>query len=274
MNNNSPTIFLDFFSGSHGHFLEYVINAYIFKGPRVANFFTELGASHGIRHDPDYMSNRVVGAAHYTEFKIDVPETPTQVVRISVASQIEKIIYQINIMHRSGDMPVEKKIMLVPESVRNNKHQLRLDHFSKLNDKGYSLPGNWRWNNIPSYEFAMGSLFDLCDFHIELKKLAHFLNHSFSPDESLAELWQEFMQRNQGWNYWKKSHDLITRSLANENFEFDADIWTQALLNYWLSQSIGICDGVLFDADTYPSNTNQIYQIVQQYICDFDNRFS
>lgn len=273
MNKNSTMIFLDFFSGSHGHFLEYVINTYIFKGPRVSNFFTELGASHGIRHDADYMSNRIVYAGHYTEFDIIIPEKPTQVVRISTTSQMEQSIYQINIMHRAGDIPVEKKMMLIPESVRNNKSQLRLDYFSKLSDTGYSLPGNWRWNDVPNYEFAMGSLFDLCDFYIELKKLAHFLNHSFSPDESLAKLWQEFMQRNQGWNYWKTSQDLITKALANENFEFNADLWTQALLNYLLEQSIGICDGVLFDNNTYPSNTNQLYQIVQQYIQDFDNRF-
>ena len=57
------------------------------------------------------------------------------------------------------------------------------------------------------------------------------------------------------------------------NFDFTSDIWTQALLNYLLSQSIGICDGVLFDKDNYPSNSSQIYQIAQQYICDFDSRF-
>ena len=273
MNKRSTMIFLDFFSGSHGHFLEYVINTYIFTGPRVANFFTELGASHGIRRDADYMNSRIVCAAHYTEFDIDILEKPAQVVRISTATQMEKIIYQINIMHRAGDIPVEKKIMLIPESVRNNESQLRLDYFSKLTDTGYLLPGNWRWNDVPNYEFAMGSLFDLCNFYIELKKLAHFLNHSFNPDESLAQLWQEFMQRNQGWCYWKKSQDLITKSLANENFEFNADLWTQALLNCLLMQSIGICDGVLFDDDTYPSNTNQLYQIVQQYICEFDKRF-
>jgi hypothetical protein len=32
-------IYLDFFSGSHGHFLEYVINTWLFKGPCVDNIF-------------------------------------------------------------------------------------------------------------------------------------------------------------------------------------------------------------------------------------------
>lgn len=266
-------ILLDFFSGSHGHFLEYVINTYIFKSTRVSDIFTEFGSSHGIRQDSSYMSNRAVHAAHYSEFNISQPISPEKVVRISVASQMEKVIYQINVMYRAGDIPIEKKIKSIPESIRNSASQLRLDYFSKLNGRGYQTPANWRWNDLPSYEFPMCSLFNLCDFYIELKKLAQFLEHSFNPDSSLTQIWQEFMQKNQGWQCWYNSQELLTKSLANENFDFTSDIWTQALLNYLLSQSIGICDGVLFDKDNYPSNTSQIYQIAQQYICDFDSRF-
>jgi hypothetical protein len=266
-------ILLDFFSGSHGHFLEYVINTYIFKGARVADIFTESGASHGIRQDLSYMSNRMVHAAHYSEFNIPQPVPPEKVVRISVASQMEKAIYQINVMHRAGDIPIEKQIKSIPESIRNSSSQLRLDYFSKLNDRGYALPNNWRWNDVPVYEFPMCSLFDLADFYIELKKLAQFLEHSFNPDSSLTQIWNEFMQKNQGWQCWNNSQELLTKSFANENFDFTTDTWTQALLNYLLSQSIGICDGVLFDEDNYPSNTSQIYQIAQQYIREFDSRF-
>ena len=266
-------IYLDFFSGSHGHFLEYLINTYIFKGPKVDSIFTESGASHGIRQDLTYMSQRVVHAGHYTEFNIPDMPTPEKIIRIFVSSQIEKSIYQINIMHRAGDIPIEKKMQSIPESIRNNPNQLRQNYFSKLNDNGYPLPNNWRWNDLPSYEFPMCSLFNLCDFYIELKKLAQFLEYSFNPDDSLTKIWQEFMLKNQGWQCWHTSQQLLIKILNNKNFEFEADLWTQSLLNYLLAQSIGICDGALFDSDNYPTNTNQIYQIIQQYICDFDNRF-
>jgi hypothetical protein len=266
-------ILLDFYSGSHGHFLEYVINTYIFKGPKVKNIFVESGASHGTKNDQNYNSNRVVYARHYTEFDVVPWQDPTQVVRITVDSEMENIVYQINIMFRAGDVPIEKKITDIPEAVRNTTSHLRLDYYSKLMDNGYPRPNNWRWNDRPAYRFPMGSLFNLYDFYAELKKLAHFLEHTFNPDDSLALTWQEFMRRNQGWQYYNTSQDLMTRALANENYDFTADTWMQALLNYCLTESIGICDGVLFDKNDYPSNTGQLYQIIQQYICNFDNRF-
>jgi hypothetical protein len=63
-------IAIDFYSGSHGHFLEYVINTYIFKGSKIKNIFTDLGTSHLIRDDISYMDQRMVEARHYSEFNL------------------------------------------------------------------------------------------------------------------------------------------------------------------------------------------------------------
>ena len=90
-------IYLDFFSGSHGHFLEYVINTWLFKGPRVNNIFNALGASHRIRSNSKYMVDRVVTAKHYSEFNIN-NDIPDQVIRISISHDYAKWIYQINII--------------------------------------------------------------------------------------------------------------------------------------------------------------------------------
>lgn len=266
-------ILLDFYSGSHGHFLEYLINSYIFNGIRVKNVFTKLGTSHGIKQDLNYMSNRVVYNGHYTEFNITPSVSFDQIIRISVNSQMEKIIYQVNVMTRAGDIPEEKKIQELPELVRNNPVQLRNDYFSKLNDCGYIVPENWRWNNLPSYEFPMGSLYNLYDLYKELKSLALFLKFSFKPDDSLFQIWQEFMQKNHGYNHWIQAQNILTKSLANESHSFTADAWTQAIVNYLISQTIGMFDGDLFENPTYPSNTQTVYALIQQYIHDFDLKF-
>ena len=109
-------IALDFFSGSHGHFLEYLINTYIFKGPRVPDVLTKLGTSHNIRNNADYMNCRIVEARHYSEFSLtsDIPE---KLIRISVNTELESACYQINVFCRAGDIPTENKLLQIPAEI-------------------------------------------------------------------------------------------------------------------------------------------------------------
>lgn len=265
-------IALDFFSGSHGHFLEYIVNTYIFNGPRVDNVINDMGTSHNIRHNVDYMNFRLVEARHYTEFDLS-SEEPDSVVRISVESDFENICYQINAFCRAGDIPAEKKLLYIPKYIHASKHLLRNDLYSKLIDCGYVRPGNWRWNNALSFNFPLSDLYNINSLYQTLNKLAHFLNHSFSPDDSLYKLWAQFMKKNHAWLYWQTATNLLEKSLSNSDFEFEADLWTQALLNFLLKKTVGIDDGILHNTDDYPSNTAIVYQIIQQHIEIFDQKF-
>jgi hypothetical protein len=267
-------ILLDFYGGSHGHFLEYVVNSYIFRGPRVKNIFTELGTSHRPNQNLLYSQSKMIHCGHYSEFNLPVTQEPTQVVRISVDTKFEKTVYQINIMYRAGDIPAEKKLMNIPAVVRNHAALLRNDYYAKLtDDTGYIVPKDWKLNQIPSYNFPMGSLYNLYEFYNELQTLADFLKHSFNPDHSLVNLWREFMQKNQGWQCWNQAEILLEKVLANENYKFLADTWTQAVLNSFLSQCVGIYDGKLFENSDYPTNTQHIYAIIQKHLVDFDQRY-
>jgi hypothetical protein len=266
-------ILLDFYSGSHGHFLEYVINTYIFKGPRVEQVFTDLGTSHGTKKHSSYKASKIIHCGHYTEFDLKPAADPSQLVRICIDSDFEKTVYQINVMHRAGDIPVEKKIENIDRYTRNDAAKLRNNYLSKLNDTGYHVPNIWRWDNTPYYEFPMGCFYDLCDFYSELYRLARFLNHTFNPDQSLTELWQEFMQKNQGWQCWNQAQTLLAKTLSNTDHEFLSDVWTQAVLNFLLTKCVGIYDGELFENPAYPTNTQLIYSIVQQHLQDFDKHY-
>lgn len=265
-------IALDFFSGSHGHFLEYVINTYIFRGPKVESVFTDLGTSHGIRADVNYMNFRIVEAGHYSEFNIPV-DKPSKVVRISVDNELEKICYQINVFCRAGDIPEENKLLQIPPHIYFSKSLLRNDLYSKLVDCGHALPGHWRWNDVEHFTFPMGALYDINSLYQTLNKLAYFLKHSFNPDASLYTLWHQFMEKNHAWGHWQKATNLLEKSLANVDFKFESSVWDQALINYFLQNIIGINDGVLHSDDSYPSNTADIYQIIQQHIENFDLKF-
>jgi hypothetical protein len=267
-------IYLDFFSGSHGHFLEYVINTWIFKGPRVPDIFTEHGACHQIRKDTAYMAHRIVEAAHYTEFNIS-QNTPTKVIRINISQDWANWIYQINVMSRAGDIPLEKKIKLISESVRRSPAKLRNEWYAKFNSTvdGYPLPDNWSWIDLPAFEFCMESLFDLVEFYNELYRLAEFLEITFVPDQELSDLSEEFLTRNQGWQHYKECKHLVHAAIVGNNIEFFSTEMSQALINSLLSKSVGIFDGELFDNDSYPSNTCQLWNMVDQHLKTFDQKF-
>ena len=267
-------ILLDFYSGSHGHFLEYVINTYVYRGPKVAEIFTKLGTCHGIRSDLAYQQHRVVTADHYSEFNLPDTATPKQVIRITAESDMENICYQLNVLCRAGDIPENKKLQEVSSDIRNSPAKLRMNYYSKFlfKEHGYARPSDWRWDNVDHYKFPIKSLYNILDFYSELQKLSTFLNYSFEPDPSLMHLWQMFVQKNHGLQAWKKCNQIYQQVLANETVTIDTTAAEQAVLNFMLTKSINICDGALFD-DRYPSNTADIWKCVALHLSTFDNRF-
>lgn len=267
-------ILLDFYSGSHGHFLEYVINTYIFQGPRLKNIFTPLGTSHLPTHDVEYKKHQIVRCNHFSEFDIPSPQ-PAKVIRITISKFIEQVCYQINVDSRAGDIPQEKKIQQIPINIQTDPVALRNQYYSKLLDvnNGYCLPGNWKWNNISIFEFEMINLYNLVDFYSGLRKIAHFVDHSFNPDESLHTIWKQFIDMNHGAQAWKTCQNLLEKSLANQSFQFQSTFIEQALLNSLLTNTIGICDGPLFTCAEYPTNTQDIYTEISSFVKTFDSRF-
>jgi hypothetical protein len=263
---------LDFYSGSHGHFLEYLINVYIFRCPRVDKIFTKLGTSHGIRQDACYQDSRIIVAGHYSEFNMPTAD-PASVVRIQINTDYGKAIYQINVDCRAGDIPTEKKKQNIPASIQLTPQFLQNDYFSKLKflEHGYKMPGDWRWSESARiYDFPMESLFDLTTLYSEMYKLSNFLDHSWNPDASLVKIWKKFIETNHGVQSWKKCKNILEMSLANTPLEFDCTAWEQALLNLMLQQSVGC---LLAETNDFPKNTQEIYQIMQQHIETFDIQF-
>jgi hypothetical protein len=220
------------------------------------------------------MAHRIVEAAHYTEFGVS-QNTPTKLIRININQDWANWIYQINVMSRAGDIPLEKKIKLTTESVRHSPAKFRNEWYAKFNSTvdGYPLPNNWRWPDAAVVEFGMESLFDLVEFYNELYCLAEFLEITFVPDQELSDLSEGFLTRNQGWQYYKECKNLVCAAIAGNNIEFVSNEISQALINSLLSKSVGIFDGELFDNDSYPTTTCQIWNKVDQHLKTFDQRF-
>jgi hypothetical protein len=110
-------------------------------------------------------------------------------------------------------------------------------------------------------------------FYTELYKLADFLETTFVPDQELSALLDEFLNKNQGWQYYTKSKQLVAFAFAGKKVEFTSNEILQALINSMLSASVGVFDGKLFDQDTYPSDTLGLSALISTHLQTFDQRF-
>ena len=263
-------ILLDYVSGSHGHFLEYVINTWVYKGPRVVDPFTISGTAHQIDQNMSYMESRMVRAGHYTEFNY-VPDSilPTKVIKISINQYWGNWIYQINKQRRLGDSFLKQTLPI------GQYRALRNEWFARLNqiEYGFDVIREWRWSNIDTYDFPIESLFDIVHFYQELYRVAHFLNITFVPDADLANLHRNFLALNQGWQCFSSASSIVKHCLTGECYDFDSDEMSQAMINSLLNKCVGICDGPLFDQNTYPDNSLELKMCIEKHLVEFDQKF-
>jgi hypothetical protein len=93
------------------------------------------------------------------------------------------------------------------------------------------------------------------------------------PDQELSVLLVEFLNKNQGWQYYTKSKQLVAFAFAGKKVEFTSDEILQALINSMLSACVGVFDGKLFDQVTYPSDTLDLSASISEHLQTFDQRF-
>ena len=253
-----------------------MINCWIFNCSRTDNLFTHTGACHGAKEDEKYKKESLIRCGHLSQDDLEINQLPEKIIRISVDDFVGFCCYQINVICRAGDIPKKvKEISTVSQDILNSPAMLRMDYFSKFSSKefAYELPTHWKFQDIASLEINMSCLYDFFSFLETLKKIADFLEHKFSPDQELFYLWEEFMNRNQGWQSWILCNDLVKDTMANRDRVIELEIEQQALLNLLLSKSIGIFDGDLFDRPDYPSNTKEIYGLIKKHLDIFDSKF-
>ena len=115
--NNIP---IDFVAGSHGHFLEVILNTF-FGITKKFNPFTSTGTSH-VAND-NYLKNRLFQAKHWTElYPAQIQNIP---ILISICfAQDDLLLFLSASLLRSGDFNLD-----------NNK--LEDDTYNKLNTKFY-----------------------------------------------------------------------------------------------------------------------------------------
>lgn len=274
-------IILDYAPGLHGHFLEFVLNKYIYGiefGGK--NIFQSSGAVHAINTDVNYQQNKIVDQGHYSAFGNGYPPSAEQVIFVQHAPELDFVLLT-NIYYRCHPDSIQvidynlEKIKAYHEEFMSagSELEMRNNWFAKLSERHFAQTKIKPTTHLSVYHFDYRSFFSLEQFCAELKNTAKFLEQTFKFDTSLGLLWTEFINRNQGWALYQQGNTLIQSMLVGENKPIPNDWKLHAYINLYVSKTFDLYDGILYTNENYPSTTLGLLNIVQEHLSNFDNRW-
>ena len=275
-------IALDFAPGLHGHFLEYVINHYVVRGVKLDSIFLSSGAVDRINMYTEYQNSKAVHCGHYSSFEYPWDTGTEQVIFIRHDPGLDFVLLT-NIYYRCHpdaahqyDFDAEKikqyhrDVML---SDATEEWQLKSNWFAKLSERDFDHTTCYPQTDLPVFEFDFACFFDFVKFIKELQQISEFVNLTFVYDSSLYDLWEEFLSRNQGYKLYTEANNIVAHACADRPCVIPNDWKLHAYLNYAMSKSFRLCDGVLHSDQPYPTDARELYKIITQHLAEFDNRF-
>lgn len=276
------TIAIDFAPGLHGHFLEYVLNRYLFDVKyNLSTVFQSSGAMHTINRDDDYQKNKIVTCGHYSSGNNPLPDDVSYTIFIKHDPKLDFILL-CNIYYRchpdaknAFDFDVQKilnrhLVMMKNDSV--TPVELQANWFAKLHERHFEMTERYPATTVPIFNFDYASFFSLPAFLQELKRVSKFLNITFNFDQTLSRLWQDFIDRNQGHKLYSQAQEILCAIYNNQSVPIPDDWKLHAYLNSELAKTFDLYDGMLYNND-YPNSTTKVYDIVIKHLQEFDKRF-
>ena len=254
-------IALDFAPGLHGHFLEYVINHYIYRGVKLDNIFQSSGAADRINVYKEYQNSKIVHCGHYSSFGQEWNDDTKKLIFIRHDSELDFVLLTKQ-YHRD--------CML---SDATKEWQLKNNWFAKLSERHFDHATRYPQTDLSVFEFDFACFFDFVKFVKELQRVSEFVDMTLVYDSSLYDLWTEFLNRNQGHKLYTEANNIVSHAWANRSYNIPDDWKLHAYLNYAMSKSFRLCDGVLHSDQPYPTDARELYKIITQHLEEFDNRF-
>ena len=272
---------IDFESGMHGHFLEYVCNKYIFNMSLQQSPFFSNGSSHAINLDSQYQQDKQITSGHFTSQWLGIRKIPNikKVIYIK-PNQSFHIIHLINVFHRCAWTEGNLKDLGKETIVKYHFDEI-LKHFgsqsqSVLRAALFDKFSNFN-NLMPAYsdrfDFDFGSFFNFTQFLTSLRQLSKFLDHTLILSSDLYKDWQMFIDKNDGYQTHLLVDELLKKIVNNQSCKIPNDVLVHAYLNYNLSNIFRLYDGQLHDNEEYPTDTSEIYKIIQDHQLLHDNKF-
>lgn len=258
-------IWIDFHGSTHGHFLEYVTNVWVMKLPLESDsVFTESGACHNF--SDYYKDNRAIRCGHWwwTEYRHQKANEPVIRIKFDRFNNQQFYIALVNRWYRSGDVTFDQKLSNIAEHIRNSPERFRNQYYHKYISR--DAFGDFQEIPNPIQYFEFESFFVWSEFCRELYNIAKFLNQTFTPDRALYTLWQEFIERNQGYRSYYRCKTILENVFSEQPLPVDCTPYEEAWINYNITAITGLDSGPLFNNDVYPVNTLEIYKLIPQHV--------
>jgi hypothetical protein len=277
---------IDFFGGTHGHFLELVVNHSIDGNVYdiSQNQFTDDGACHLKEESSDYVP--ITKCAHYSWNDHTFGERD-YVIRI-VPSQCDMFIAVTNSFLRAGDQKLDidnlenntrdkmarlSKLSKFLQTLSDNHgisdsyNRVTLRHYfeSMFSDTTVGLEMFTNWtpaNNVHTFNFS--DFFRIEQFYESLQKIAQFVNLEFRPSDHLIKLHEQFLEKNQGWHSHQKCSKIIESIIKKQIVAIDLNIIEEAWISHRISQIFNLYDLPCFRKESFPPTTEEIIHHIQK----------
>jgi hypothetical protein len=219
-------ILIDFVAGTHGHFLEIVLNQGFGSATDLTDPFTELGASH--KKSAEYQKHKLFYADHWSEHKHDLIKIANKIISIKFSMEDLLVVSSVSLL-RAGDMNIDNDSLehntynklnngyyknmldsilcaypdLQVNKVNSSIPRNILREFNKFGFRDPKINGYWLKLQQLTYStdqdvfyFDFENFYDEQKFTIALKKLQDFVGQKFCFDHKITHLHQKFLNLN------------------------------------------------------------------------------
>lgn len=255
---------LDFHGGSHGSFLEYVLNVYVMGRPALEHsVFNEHGACHGMFLNQDYEQNKSVHSGHWSQMEHWPCNDHDPIIRIAIDKAVDDLLFvwQVNRWYRAGNVPFDDKFSSLPPEVLQSNQAMRTVFYYRLSSLA-SLDSTFSQRpNNPIFHFHFDWFFSYDKFVQGIREIAAFLQLPNCIDGSLESLWQEFIALNQGWQSLTRCQQALVEILDRSNEPIILKTYEEAWLIVKLVERLGIDRETLTSVPIFPQVAKRIHDL-------------
>jgi hypothetical protein len=279
---------IDFFGGTHGNFLELLINLFIyqidFSGE--SDLFNKNGACHLKNANPLYVPK--IKCGHYSYFNRPF-STDDLVIEIHCDDDF-MLPALVNSLTRAGNESIDianleigtiKKLASLAkanqllkdivdtdgEHENYNRSVIRNYFYSKfdISEYGIDLFNNFKHTG-KKLIFPFGAFFDYEDLCFNLNKCAFFLDMNFYPTDVTYKLWKKFISVNQGYQSYQRCKNAMYCTLSEKFMDIsDFNLIEESWLLYRISRIFRCYNNPLINSDQFVKNTIELSQITYQW---------
>lgn len=232
---------IDFVPGSHGNYLETVLNRE-FVGLCTKNNFTNIGTSHV--KSSEYQENKLFYADHWSEDRPTELSTYSTIISIQF-SQDDLLLLSSVSLYRSGDANIDNNELehntvtkLLNSYYKHVVHAIKqaypfvdlsadsipryvLREYFKFGFKNPDINGHWLkkqqmiyqpWQTVINFNFS--SFYNVDTFVEDLATVATRLGFTFEPTDEFYQMHQKFLSFNPYINH-KQQCDTIVNAVVN-----------------------------------------------------------